>query len=252
MGNIRAVIRLTLFAFISFISALFVVAGRLLLFNWNNYYQSWKGAVKKTYARIIMLLIGMELEIKGSCPDPPFFLVSNHLSYIDILPLWYCCKGTFIAKSEVSNWPFFGLGAKILGVIFINREKHRDIKRVNNIISKEISEGQGIMLFPEGTSTKGTDILPFKPSLLFFPANKKFPVSYASIFYSTHKIEKPASKYVCWWGGMTFLSHFFELLKFKKFQAKITFGDEPVVKNNRKILAGILHQKVENIFKPVT
>lgn len=252
MQNIRAVIRLALFISVALLTVIFVGAGRLVLFFQTSYYYRWKNVVTKYFAKISISIIGMELNIKGTCPNPPFFLVSNHLSYIDILPLWCCCKGTFIAKSEISNWPFFGIGAKILGVLFINREDNRDIRRVNNLISEQIGDEQGIMLFPEGTSSKGNTVLPFNPSLLFYPAHKKVPVSYASIFYSTYSVDKPASEYICWWGDMSFFSHFFELLKLKRFQAKIVFGDEPVIDNNRKTLAKLLHQKVEEGFMPVT
>ncbi len=249
MQNIRAVIRLILFFCVASLTIIFVGMGRLLLFNRSAFYQ-WKNVIAKLFAAGSIKITGMKLDIEGTCPDPPFFLVTNHLSYIDILPLWYCCKGTFIAKSEISKWPFFGIGAKVLGVLFINREDNRDIRRVNELISRQIGEEQGIILFPEGTSSGGDKVLPFNPALLLYPAFEEIPVNYATILYSTDTIDKPASEYICWWGDMAFFSHFFELLKLKKFQAKIIFGNESVVHNNRKVLASVLHQKVKENFKP--
>lgn len=251
MQNIRAVIRLILFISVATLTIILVGIGRVLLFRTNLFYQ-WKNLITGLFAGASIKIVGMKLDVKGTCPKPPFFLVSNHLSYIDILPLWYCCKGTFIAKSEISEWPFFGLGAKVLGVLFINRENNRDIRRVNKLISSQIGEEQGIILFPEGTSGRGDKILPFNPSLLFYPAFEKKPVHYASITYSSNVMDKPASKYICWWGDMAFFSHFFELLKLKSFRAKIIFGNEPVVNNNRKVLANELHQKIKAHFIPTT
>lgn len=250
MQNIRAVIRLILFLSVASLTIFFVGMGKLFLLNYPAFYR-WKNLIAKLFAGISIKIIGMKLDVEGTCPDPPFFMVSNHLSYIDILPLWYYCKGTFIAKSEISEWPFFGIGAKILGVLFINRDDNRDIRRVNELISRQIGEEQGIILFPEGTSSKGDKVLPFNPALLFYPAFEEIPVHYASIFYSTDTIDTPASKYICWWGDMAFFSHFFELLKLKKFQAKIVFGDEPVVQKNRKVLASVLHRKVKENFIPI-
>lgn len=248
MENIRALIRLAAFALVALITVFCTLVAKPLP---QPVFYRWKNICSTVFAKLSMAITGLKLQVKGKSPEPPFFLVCNHLSYIDILPLWACCKGTFIAKSEIKDWPFFGFAAKAMGVLFINREENGDITRVNSLISRQLSDNQGIILFPEGTSTNGENVLPFKSSLLYYPALKSIPVSYASISYDTFDEGRPAGTCICWWGDMTFFSHFFELLKMRSFKAKITFGEAEIVSSNRKRLAHTLHQEISKTFTPV-
>lgn len=178
-------------------------------------------------------------------------MVSNHLSYIDVIPLWCYTNATFIAKSEVKTWPFFGFGTRMLGVLFIDRELKRDVHRMNRRISSSITKEQGVILFPEGTSTKGAKVLPFNASLLQYPAENEFPVSYATVSYKTVGSEWPAHLKVCWWGDMPFTGHFWDLLKMPGFAATITFGDHKFIESDRKRLAEKLHRAVSDNFVPI-
>lgn len=249
--HIRTVFRLLLFAVVTVFTVLLVGLGNLFLSPFGDVSVGWKNKVIRQWARATKYLSGMKLDINGIPPDPPFFLVCNHLSYMDVVPLWECLDATFIAKSEVSEWPFFGKATRILGVLFINRELKSDVRRVNKLISASISGRQGLILFPEGTSTKGEEVLTFHSSLLFYPAINKMPVHYASITYQTDDDDIPASERICWWGDMAFLSHLYNLFRMSGFKANLTFGKIPVFNSNRKKLAENLHKKVEEIFEPV-
>lgn len=249
---LRAILRLMLFFLLSLLTVIFVGLGNLFLRVWNSRWPvRWKNIVIKKWAYLTSLLIGMKINIKGSPPDPPFFLVSNHLSYIDVIPLWYFLDATFIAKSEIKSWPFFGWATKILGVLFIDRKLKRDVHRLNNLISKTISEEQGVILFPEGTSSKGEQVLAFNAPLLKYPAVNNMPVSFASVSYTSFEKNYPAHLNICWWGEMSFFPHFWNLLKISGFEVDITFGDYRVANTNRKILAEKLHQTVSQKFTPV-
>jgi len=125
------------------------------------------------------------------------------------------------------------------------------VKRVNNLISDNLNQSQGILLFPESTTSAGIEVLPFKASLLAFPSEQEVPVHYATITYETTESDPHASDSVCWWGDITFPSHLFELLKLKRIKGTIKFGDEPILKSNRKQLAEVLHEKVHSQFIPV-
>lgn len=248
----RASIRLLLFFLVSFLTILFVGLGNVFfkLFRLAGTVR-WKNLVIGGWAAITAKIIGLDIRVDGTPPDPPFFLVSNHLSYIDVVPLWYFLDATFIAKSEIKSWPFFGWGTRTLGVLFINRELKRDVERMNNCIADTISEQQGVILFPEGTSSKGEEVLPFNGSLLNYPAENRMPVSVASITYHSCNPERPAHQNICWWGDMPFLPHFWELLKIKTYKVKISFGDN-IVSGNRKELAEKLQTAVIQKFTPVT
>lgn len=251
ISHIRAVIRLLFFAVVTILTVIFVAVGNIILSPFNNIRITWKNRIIQLWARCTELSTGMNLVLEGTPPKPPFFLVCNHLSYIDVVPLWKYLDATFIAKSEVSKWPFFGIATKILGVLFIDRNLKGDVKRVNKLISENISDRQGVILFPEGTSTKGENVLPFNSSLLFYPAVSRIPVHYASITYKTQDNEPPAYLRICWWGDMPFLSHLYSLFKVRAFEAKITFGELPESEGNRKKLAKKLHSKIQQQFEPV-
>jgi 1-acyl-sn-glycerol-3-phosphate acyltransferase len=141
----------------------------------------------------------MKIEVIGTPPKPPFFLVCNHLSYTDMAALRVAANGVFVAKSEINTWFLAGRIVRDLGMIFIDRENRRDIPRAGVEIMKRIESGEGVIVFPEGTSTKGDEVLPFNSSFLEFAARCDIPVSYAAISYRTPADEPPASLIACWW-----------------------------------------------------
>lgn len=251
ISHFRAVVRLLLFTVVTISTVAAVGLGNLMLYPFGTVRITWKNRVIRIWAGCTELISGMDLSVEGTPPEPPFFLVCNHLSYMDVVPLWKYTDATFIAKSEVAGWPFFGTATKILGVLFINRELKSDVRRVNKLISQAISKRQGVILFPEGTSTKGEKVLPFNSSLLLYPAVSGMPVHYASITYETVTGEHPARFSVCWWGEMPFLSHLYNLFGIRRFKTKLKFGEFPETEKNRKRLAGNLHRKIQEQFEPV-
>ncbi|HYE72779.1 MAG TPA: lysophospholipid acyltransferase family protein, partial [Blastocatellia bacterium] len=139
-----------------------------------------------------------------------------------------------------------------IGTIFINRKNARDLTRVSALIQSAIQGGQGVFLFPEGTSTRGAEVLPFKPGLLDVAAQAEMPVHYAALSYRTLPNESPAELSVCWWGEMTFLPHLWALFQLSQIDCQITFGAEPIIEQNRKTLAERLHAAVQENFKPTS
>lgn len=212
--------------------------------------ETWRNRIARLWASSTAGIMGLNIHLKGTPPEPPFFLVSNHLSYVDIIPILLHTDCVFIAKSEVKSWPLIGWMARSAGVIFIDREMKRDVHRVNRLIAANLTDRQGVVLFPEGTSTRGEEVKSFKSALLRYAAQQEFPVSYATITYRTHDPDKAASEWICWWGDMTFLDHFFNMLKLKSFDTIITFGEQMVSETDRKKLADRLHQLVKQQFTP--
>lgn len=251
MEQLRAGFRLIIFLFLT-VTVLTLFAIGLLVCMGNNKRQiRWKNWIMSHWASWIARLIGCRIDVFGIPPEPPFFLVCNHLSYADILPFWKHLNTTFIAKSEIKHWPLFGQGAQLLGIIFINRNKRRDLSRVNRIIKQRLNEQDGIILFAEGTSSKGAHVLPFKSSLLYYPAREQLPVHFASISYSIiSDTSKEAWRNICWWGDKEFFSHFWSLLKIKSWRVTVHFGEEAIANQNRKGLTQMLHQKVSQNFIP--
>jgi 1-acyl-sn-glycerol-3-phosphate acyltransferase len=203
------------------------------------------------WGRSVAAIMGMRIVTVGESPLPPFFLVSNHLSYVDIVAYAACLGCVFISRGDIADWPGIGMLARGVGTIFINREKLQDIPRVIGEINQSLDEGLGVVLFPEGVSGAGDRVLPFHPSLLDPAAKANYPVSYATITYRTEPDETPAYLAVNWWENVTFAQHARELLKLSRFEAFITFGSHAIRSDDRKALARSLRSAVNDQFVPM-
>ena len=193
----------------------------------------------------------MKVKIIGAPPRSPFFLVANHLSYTDIPVFRSVLETVFVAKGEIEGWFMAGKIVRDMGAIFIDRQNRRDIPRAGALILDRIGSGEGVMVFPEGTSTKGEEVLKFNSSFLEFAAKAHLPVYYAAITYRTPENERPASTAVAWWDDISFMAHLWRLFQVPKLEATITFGEEPILANDRKVLAQELQKKVSEQFTPV-
>ena len=212
----------------------------------------WRDFIFRHWARTIVKVVGIKIQTNAIVPATPFFLVSNHLSYLDIIVLASQLDCVFVAKREIADWPVFGLLSRSMNTIFIDRARVADIPRVNALIVETLQSGQNIVVFPEGTSTSGAEILPFKPSLLEPAARGSFPVAYASLKYRTPPDETPAHLSVCWWGEMTLMPHLWGVFRLSEIEATLTFGAETLRGADRKELARRLHDAVGTIFTPST
>jgi 1-acyl-sn-glycerol-3-phosphate acyltransferase len=250
MSHLRATVRAIILCALTCAMFCLLVAGMVVV-PFRRARLRWRGLIFKSWAKAAAALIGISLTKHGSPPRAPFFLVSNHLSYVDVLVFASQLDCSFIAKKEVSRWPVIGPLCKGIGTIFIDRESRRDITRVNSQLDRALAEGRSVVLFAEGTSTQGATVLPFKPGLLESAARASFAVSHAAVSYRTRDDETPAHLSVCWWGEMTFMRHLKRLLQMREIRATLTFGQETIQERDRKTLARKLHGAVEQEFIPV-
>ena len=250
MQTVRALLKLFIFLVITKYYYLKIVVGYLFIpFGLNRF--KWSSEGRKQWGRAITRLMGIKTTVIGTPPDPPFFLVSNHLSYSDVWVLFGHLNCTFIAKSDVKHWPVVGFMLKTSGILFVDREKRSDVTRVNEEVSENLNKFQGIVLFPEGTTSSGADILPFKSSLFQYPARHELPVSCASVSYATFPDNSLACNQICWWDDTPFFVHLINMLKMKEFSATITFSEERIINPNRKLLAGYAEKTIRRNFEPV-
>lgn len=250
MRWLRAVIRLALIVVSTTVVCLGWAAGTVLAFWSPRLRQGLRHIVFQSWSRLLLIIVGARVVVHGTPPSRPFFLISNHLSYLDIPVLASRIPGVFVAKKEIRSWPVIGFLCYCMGTIFIDRTSRRDIPRVLARLDRVMSFGEGVMIFPEGTSTQGASVLPFRPPLLEAAAASDVPVSCAALRYGTPPGEAPAHLAVCWWGGMTFSDHLVRLLTLPGFTAEISYGDKPIVEADRKRLADRLWIEVDRLFVP--
>ena len=108
--------------------------------------------------------IGLRIRVHGEIPRKGL-IVANHVSYLDIVALSAAAACAFVSKREVATWPLFGLYAKCGATIFVDRERRTAVADVANEMRERLDAGVPLTLFPEGTSTGGDDVLPFRSSL---------------------------------------------------------------------------------------
>ena len=251
MKSLRVIIRIPALFLATAVLFFLWLAGSYLFAGFKSIRPRWRRFMFGAWGRSLAAIMGMRIVTAGQPPQPPFFLVSNHLSYVDIIAYSACLGCVFISRGDLADWPGIGFFARGVGTIFINREKLQDIPRVIGEINNALDEGLGVVLFPEGVSGAGDRVLPFHPSLLDPAAKANYPVSYATIRYQTEPDERPAYRAVNWWENLTFAQHAKELLKLSRFEAFITFGSHAIRSDDRKALARSLWLAVDEQFVPM-
>jgi 1-acyl-sn-glycerol-3-phosphate acyltransferase len=174
-------------------------------------------------------------------------VVSNHLSYSDIILLAALGNFVFVSKSEVADWPIFGLCAKLAGTVFIDRKRRGEVAPVAEEIRQVLRSGVPLVLFPEGTSTGGDKVLPFKPALFEPAASMGVPVTPCAISYSVQ--EGSVADEICYWGDDEFAPHLLNFLGKLGVGARIKFGEPSLASPDRKELARALHAKVIELYE---
>ena len=127
-----------------------------------------KRSLVKRWSRRLLRILGVEARLHGEIGvrGGNVLIVANHISWLDIFVLNSVHPVRFVAKSELARWPVIGAMIRGAGTLFIERTQRRDTRRVNHHVAAVLAGGDVVAIFPEGTTTDGVDMLPFKSSLL--------------------------------------------------------------------------------------
>lgn len=141
----------------------------------------------------LVTILNIKVSISGDGDTPSSsastLFVANHISWVDIFALMSHVPLRFIAKSDIEDWPVLGFLAKQGNVIFIERGKRQEAKRMNAVLREFLQLGENLCYFPEGTTTDGTTMLPFKGSLLQAAMDVEATIQPVAIFYPLHNRE---------------------------------------------------------------
>jgi 1-acyl-sn-glycerol-3-phosphate acyltransferase len=254
-SGIRAGLRLIAFLLVSFALAcafLFLLPWAVLVPGRNpNRRARLRNWVFRTWSRIALACSGVRVDVRGRPPEGPCFLVSNHIVYLDIWVLASKTSAVFVAESGIASWPFFGFMARVLSIIFVNRLNNRTIPEVNQRMEEEFANGHVVALFPEGRTSGGTAMRPFRSPLLESAARNEHPVAWAAIGYRTSVSDPPASEVIPWPDGVPIRVQAARLLRLDRIEATVTFGEGTLRSSDRKALTADLQQRVEAIFTPM-
>jgi len=195
------------------------------------------------WAKGMLRLLSIRLQVQGHPPAPPFLLAANHLSYLDIVVLSALAPQGFVAKSEMATWPILGPMAKGMGTLFLDRGNPRDTLRVSRELNTLWQMGTSACVFLEGTSSNGDCILPFHSALLENSARHSRPVVAAHLRYTSPDAD--VRNVICWHGEQAFLPHLFHLFTLPRIEAQIRLDSRPTLASDRRQLAATLWKRVE-------
>jgi 1-acyl-sn-glycerol-3-phosphate acyltransferase len=196
-----------------------------LVFQWLavKFDLAWRDRLPVRYARGLCRLMGLRIETFGRpCRERGVLLAANHTSYLDMPVLAAVIPVSFVAKSEVAKWPFFGMLGGLVRTVYVERERRTKTGEQRDRIRERLEEGGTVVLFPEGTSSDGNRVLSFKSSLLG-SANamvkgadgqmRRVVVQPVSIAYTRlHGVPmgRELRPFFAWYGDMELVPHLWE------------------------------------------
>jgi 1-acyl-sn-glycerol-3-phosphate acyltransferase len=184
------------------------------------------------YHRRVCELFGLRLHIDGEVVrTAPVLLVSNHVSWLDIVVLSAVAPVSFVAKSEIDGWPIINLFARLQRTVFVDRNRRTSVRDKAIEIAARLKMGDCLVLFAEGTSGDGNRVLPFKSSLFAavsdFSGDSPVVVQTSTLVYTKvhglplNRNQRPV---IAWYGDMEILDHAWELLKLGPVDVSIRIG----------------------------
>ncbi|GEO38435.1 1-acyl-sn-glycerol-3-phosphate acyltransferase [Skermanella aerolata] len=200
----------------------------------------------RAYHAVCARILGFQVDVAGQpAAEGPTLVVSNHSSYLDIIVLGSLIRGSFVAKTEVGGWPFFGLLAKLQHTVFVDR-KVRNAGVHRDDIKSRLEAGDTLILFPEGTSSDGNRTLPFKTAL-FSVASLKVdgrpvmvqPVSVTAVDLDGIPLGRSMRPFYAWYGDMELAPHLWQMVRLGRITIRVEFHEPVTVERfgSRKALA---------------
>ena len=231
MSTIRAVLAIV---------GLALVSAVLIPLQYLAMALKWRRAVRTLpywWHKAATRIIGIRVHLHGApAAARPLLITSNHVSWLDITVLGSIMPLSFISKSEVKDWPVFGLFARLQRSVFVERERRTRTGAVASEIAARLSGGDVLVLFAEGTSSNGIHVLPFRTALVGAAAHaiesggaavtlQPLGINYTQLHgLPIGRFHKPR---IAWYGDMEMAGHLWWVLRHGEIDVDIAFG-EPV------------------------
>jgi 1-acyl-sn-glycerol-3-phosphate acyltransferase len=210
------------------------------------------------FHRLVLKLLRVRVHIEGTpAPDRPLLLVSNHLSWLDIVVIGAAFPVSFIAKAEVGTWPVIGTFARMQRSVFIDRTRRTATRDAHAQVAKRLAQGDPLVLFAEGTTSDGYRVLPFRSALIGAATSvateegaarvQPLIVAYPGRAGAVSPLPGPD---LAWHGDMDLLPHLNDVITGPPIRAVLRFG-EPVAitpEVDRKALARDLEAEIARTY----
>ena len=174
--------------------------------------------------------MGIEINVSGSFPKRGV-VISNHLSYLDIVVYAAIHPCVFVSKAEVAGWPVVGWMTTMSGTVYVARGHGGSAMKAREGMQAAVDAGLPVVFFPEGTTSNGSGLLKFHSGLLAQALDGGAPVTAACIRYGFAEDNGPdvsVADDVCYWGERNMLGHIFTFLGLRGVRAEVRFAEEPI------------------------
>lgn len=225
-------------------------------------------AIPFRFHRLLCWILGIKVRVTGELASGDGLLVAaNHTSWLDIPIMSTIGPASFIAKSQVENWPFFGLLGTLQETVYVERERKQKTADQRDAIRGRIAAGDTIILFPEGTSNDGNRVLPFKSALLSVAegelirkdgAARDIKVQPMTVAYTKLRglpMNREYRPFFAWYGDMDLVPHLWDAVRLGGIEVEVTLH-EPVTAaavGGRKELTRFLQETIsEELARRIT
>jgi 1-acyl-sn-glycerol-3-phosphate acyltransferase len=178
----------------------------------------------QAWSKRVLTAMGIAWASEGHPPtEGPLLIVANHISWLDILVMNAAAPAHFVSKADVKHWPVLGLLISGAGTLFIERESRRDAMRVVHHMAEQLQAGDILAVFPEGTTSDGTDLLPFHANLFQSAIAVQAPVLPVALMYrdATTRQRSNAPVYI---GDTTLFASVWQTLRSRGLVAQVCYG----------------------------
>ena len=174
--------------------------------------------------------LGIEIRVEGGFPERGA-VISNHLSYLDIVVFAALHPCVFVSKAEIAAWPVVGWMTTMSGTVYVERGHGGSALKARRGMQATVDAGLPVVFFPEGTTTNGGELLKFHSGLLAQAMESGAPVTAAYLQYSfgvENRAGVSLADDVCYWGDRKMLGHIFTFLGLRGVKAEVRFAEGPI------------------------
>ena len=202
----------------------------------------------QVWSLAMLRCIRIELRVQGHpALNGPLLLVANHMSWLDITALHAARFCRFVSKADIQKWPFIGLLASGIGTLFIERESRRDAMRVVHHMTDSLRAGDVLGVFPEGTTSDGTSLLPFHANLFQAAIVANVPIQPVALQFIDQTTGQRSTA-PCYVGDDTLVGSVWRTLTTPNIAVLIRFGEPQWAQGrDRRTLAQAMQQAVADL-----
>ncbi|MFW5693745.1 MAG: lysophospholipid acyltransferase family protein [Alkalispirochaeta sp.] len=249
LGPVRGTFRLVYFALVFLSAAVVTLALEAVLPS--RLFRRMRPRLSRRLARMVLLASNFRLRYEGTPPPSGSMIVANHLSWADTFTFLSQLGCRFVATHVYGSIMGFSSVLRSVGVEFINRMSLRGLGPARQIITRILQRHESLMVFPEGRTSRGEAVRPFRAAFFQVAIDLGIPVAPASIRYVTPPGWPPASVVVGWEEWPPLLVHIWRAFHVPRITCEIRYGDVVVSAESRRVLSEELHARVVDLYRPM-